>query len=408
MTYFLKFFPATGRLVSLDKVSPGMPTVFDTDAPMLYTPPANVFSGSISIPARSVSSSGVDGAQNILDTTAEYYVGTPNIPSANIIRGLISFDGVTWRNAVGSHIKELDAVGITISPQTDTIGKQFLATMQTFTPLVNALGHVVIQERVVMRARDPGSPPGIMKTIPAFTLHYRIIADFWWGNTLVVPHPDVSHIVSQGVGTQYVPLTVMNGLYAYPGQRRLVLVIESAESAPAPSSVTIDGGAATIHSSVVSGVLRITVASRVLNGPGGVSVPIVLNGSVPVNSVVSAFIVRHTSFATPTFSSATVASGNSISKSITVPDGKECLVVCSKYGSAGSPNDLVSTWANASKLYDYKLSSYYIGSGSGPTAWHTAAETSAAIVEAGTGTVTVQTSWNGAAGPLLMLAVMFG
>ena len=153
MVGYLNYSGSTGRFLAVDKSAPGNPAMFDTDAGMLYTPTsANVFSGSIAIPARSASSSGIDGSQNIVDLTAEYFIGAPNIMSANIVRGLISYDGALWKKADGTHVKELDAIGLTLKPQTDSTGKAFLGTMQTFTPMINNLGHLVISECTIIRA----------------------------------------------------------------------------------------------------------------------------------------------------------------------------------------------------------------------------------------------------------------
>lgn len=324
----LKFYPATGRFLATDAATAA--TMFDTDTPSLYTPPANVFSGSASIPARSATSAGFDGVQETVDLTADYYVGAPNIASANIVRGLISYDGSLWRQAYGSHLKEMDGVANTTFPQTDNVSKLYLTTLQTFTPMVNNLGHVVIRERTIIRQQDPGSPPAITRTLPAFTLQYRLVSDFWWGNPIVTPRSDIQFVGLRGdqfYGTTNITLTSVNIGYAYPGRRVICYVGANITSA------TIGGVAATIHQTAGGA----TWISAVV--PTGESVTFTAVSASTLNGIVQVFTMAARGLTGTITTAKATSATNSVTLTPTV--GSSQAAVLFAFGTS------TYTWTNA-------------------------------------------------------------
>lgn len=383
----IQYIDALGRIIVNDEAALGSPTIFDTADGSLFADPADYFTGSITLPSRSASSGGVDGTQDIIDLTAEYFVGTPSAPSSNIVLGQFRRSTDTfWRSAWGTHVLNLDGVGITTVPQTDTTSLTYLASLRAVTPIINPLGHVAFRERTIIRPRDPGSPPAITKTFAALTLEYRLFAGAWWGNAYLPPSPDARF----GGASQYStanPATGTLGIgYEYPGRTVMAAVIS--RGGGAVSSGTLSGSAVAVHDNQVSGGLRMTFASAAV-ASGTTSAASVTFASSPTESFLVPFVIRPAVVGSPTVSKTAVASGTSISLSITVGADKAAVVMV-----AALTGSITVTWTNAVS----EPSASFVGS---------SLSLHAAVVAAGAGSVTVTATLSGSASNIVMMAAVF-
>jgi hypothetical protein len=387
----LQYIDADGRIVCRDPATPGNPIILDTDDGNLFVDAADYFSGSVSLPARSVSSSGVDGTQNVVDRTAEYYVGTPSSPSANIALGQFrEGSDEFWRTAHGSHILDFDGVGATTVPQTDLVSLNHLATVRAVTPLINPLGHLVIRERTIIRPRDPGSPPTITKTLAAVTLNYRLFCGSWWGNPFQVPRADADlRFFQQFNGTDNSFSSSVDVGYPYPGRTLLVLV-QTPFSAPSVTSVIVGGVAATILGNVNTANTRITLAE--IADAVGTTKTITTNLSSSITGCyVHVFGVRSLTGDAPILYSAATASGSSIS--VPIPETENATAVVAVVKRAGDIS--APTWTNADQA------NYFTTFLSG-----TNIALSVAIMPVINGSDVVA-SWGGAAGQIGMIAAVY-
>lgn len=383
----LKYVDATGRIYLTDDSVGGSPTIFDTDDGLLNADPADWFSGSVTLPSLSASSSGASGSRSFIDRVAEYYIGTPSTPNANIALGQFRKSGATfYKSAHGSHILDMDAAGNTMIPQTDLVGQRYLTTVRQVTPMINNLGHLVFRERTVMRARDPGSPPSITLTLPAVTLEYNLFCGAWWGNAYLPPSPDARF----GGASQYStanPATGTLGIgYEYPGRTVMAAVIS--RGGGAVSSGTLSGSAVAVHDNQVSGGLRMTFASAAV-ASGTTSAASVTFASSPTESFLVPFVIRPAVVGSPTVSKTAVASGTSISLSITVGADKAAVVMV-----AALTGSITVTWTNAVS----EPSASFVGS---------SLSLHAAVVAAGAGSVTVTATLSGSASNIVMMAAVF-
>lgn len=175
-----KYLPATGRMYITDPTVAGSPIIFDTDDGLLCVHPDDVKIGSFVLPARSASSTGINGSRTDVDVNTNHLIGSVK-NGATVVRGMLRtvwasgpnpLDSL-WRSASGSHLDFMAAVGYSISPQTGT-GNFFVAGMGFYTFLVSG-GSLYLNERLVIRAQDPGGPPAIYQTRPQCTVHYRLL-----------------------------------------------------------------------------------------------------------------------------------------------------------------------------------------------------------------------------------------
>lgn len=386
----LQYIDADGRLILRDRATAGHPILLDTDDGNLFVDPADYFSGSISLPARSASSSGVSGPQGRLDLTAEYYVATPSSPSANIVLGQMrrSTDAA-WRSAWGTRILDFDAVGNTFVPQTDLVSQNYLATVRAVTPLINPLGHLVLRERTIIRPRDPGSPPTITKTLPALTLDYRLFCGGWWGNPFQAPRADANLTFGGAVGfvSSTLSIPVFVG-YPYPG-RRVGVVIQNALNAPNPTAFSVGATPLVIHGTVATANTRTTIASAVIET--GENFTLTVNNYASTGQVnVYVYAVRSLTGDPPTIYTTSTASGVSTNLSLPESEAAVALIFSTRNGS----NNATCDWSGATETADQVAGNFANG------------QASTAIIE-GLGAVDVTSTWSGAAAQISMLAAVF-
>lgn len=386
----IQYIDSAGRIVVRDGATVGFPFVLDTDDGNLFADPADYFSGSVNLPARSATSSGINGTQGIVDLTAEYFVGTPAAPSSNIVLGQLKKSTHTaWRSAWGTHILDFDGVGNTMVPQTDLVSQTYLGSVRAVTPLINPLGHLVIRERTIIRPRDPGSPPSITKTFAALTLDFRLFCGLWWGNPFELPRADASLTWGgpQGFTSTTLSQTISAG-YPYPG-RRIVVVIQNALNSPYPTSVSIGGVPAVIHGTTATASTRITIASAIVET--GESLALVVTNYASTGMVcVYAYAVRSLTGNAPIVTTTATASGTSTNLSLSANPAATALIFSARNGS----NSQTCVWGNATEILDQVSGNFPNG------------QVSTAILE-GVPAVNVSSTWTGAAGQISMLAAVF-
>ena len=184
----LRYFPITGRLVLSDDLQDPPHVIFDTDDAFLCVKPSDVKIGSQIVPARTASSQGVDGSQIVVDVETTYFLAQIDIPGAKVVRGMMrtTWDSNPepadnlWRQASGTHLDILDGVSTTQVPQSDLSGYDRVATMGGYTFEVTGFGSLILRERIVMRARDPGSPPTTFnRARRQATISFRLLIGFF-------------------------------------------------------------------------------------------------------------------------------------------------------------------------------------------------------------------------------------
>ncbi len=367
----------------------GNPVVFDTDDGNLFVDPADYFSGSLVLPSRSASSSGVDGTQNVRDVVAEYYIGTLSAPSANIVLGQMkqSTDNA-WRSAWGSHILDFDGVGQTMVPQTDLVSQTYLATVRAITPLINPLGHLVLRERTVIRPRDPGSPSTITKTLPSVTINYRLFCGSWWGNPFQLPRADAD----LRAGGPWVALNPnysrsLDVGYAYQG-RRIVVVVQNPLNTANPTSVSIGGVSAAIHGTIATANTRTTIASAIVET--GETLTINVNNFASSGQAgVYVYAVRSLTRDPPSIYTAATAVGTNLTLNLPQDLAATAIVLSTRNGSSGQ----TCSWAGAVKIFDEPFSNL-------------SGQASAALLEGVPGG-DVTAAWTGANAQINILAAVF-
>lgn len=287
----------TGRLVMTDNAADPIKVIFDTqDEQMLSVSPDDVHVGSKSLPIRTASSEGVNGAQIVVDYEQEYYLATLDIPGANVVRGMmrVTWDSDPepadnlWRQAGGTNIDLMDGVSLTTVPQSDLGGYNRVAAISGYTIYVNALGELTLNERLVMRARDRGSPPAGYRYRRPCTISFRLLVGCFLG---------ADYSVKPGVVYRGYTLNSGSASYSFPMYfgaaftgRRCVVIVDTLTAAN-PTSVTIGGVAATIHHSATFASRGYCVASAIVNSGEDLTVAISFGASR--NCFVTAYSAKH-------------------------------------------------------------------------------------------------------------------
>lgn len=325
----LRYFPVTGRLVLSDDTQVPPRVIFDTDDAFLAVAPDDVVVGSQVVPARTASSQGVDGDQIVVDVETTYLLAQIDIPGAKVVRGMMrsTWDSNPepadnlWRQASGTHLDILDGVSQTTKPQSDLSGYNRVATMGGYTFEVDALGNLLLRERIVMRARDRGSPPqSNNRARRQATISFRLLIGFFLnqGDLGAIPRAAPLDALQMGgtllSGTR--SATCLAG-YGFAG-RRLVAVIH-ARSAAVPTSVTIGGVTATKRGSdfdqAVNGVT--TVWDAVVETGTTVSVVATRGSNFAGYPGVELHGVRNIS-GSPTVTGTTENSANTLTHNVTI------------------------------------------------------------------------------------------
>lgn len=314
----LRYFPITGRLVMTDDPA-GTHVILDTDEDMLCVKPADVETGSIVVPARTASSTGVDGTRTVVDTQVDYYIATLDIPGANIVRGMMRVTWASnpepadnlWRQASGTHLDILDGVQFTTKPQSDTAGYDRVATLGGYTFYVNALGHLILRERIVMRARDPGNPgTSFNRARQQATVSFRLLVGFFLNSDFTqkagleyVGGSYQVYLTSISLSQANVPLG-----YSFPGRRLVFLVTSYSNLGTATrtlTGLTVNGNGVTIHDSVQgtggSNNNAIAIASIGYEGPTRGTVNLSFNSN-PTRAYLEIYLWRSRTGNAPTVS----------------------------------------------------------------------------------------------------------
>ena len=404
----LNYFWLTGRLLLTDDTVVGQPVLLDTDDAFLCVKPSDVEIGSVSVPARTASSQGADGTQTVVDIEKDYYCATLEIPNPRIVRGMmrITWDSNPepadnlWRQASGTHLDILDGVSQTAIPQSDISGYARVATMGGYTFFLNDLNHLVLRERIVARARDPGNPGTTYnRARRAATVSYRLLCGFFLKDDFTLKS-----------GTDYRAYVAWNNVFSgtmshdfgYPFTGRRVGVIVHGFQGILPSSVVIGGLTATRDAYHVNGSAVVAIYSVVI--PTGTNLTIVVNGYPNGHwfGVQSFVVLPRAGTITPYTGT---QSGNSISTDVNL-GATEALVAgaTSKTTPFTSPGDSdddypVCAWTNAEATGAGTVSANY--------GTLRAEMVAAAKVRAGAGEITVSASW-GTTGTLALVAVKYG
>lgn len=331
----LQYFPLTGRILLDDT---GGHVIFDSDDEMLSVLPDDVKTGSQIVPARTAYSSGVDGTQVVVDIEQDYFLAYLDLPGAYVVRGMMRSTWASnpepadnlWRQASGTHLDIIDGVGLTYVPQTDLVGLNFVASIGGYTLFVNELGHLVLRERIVMRARDPGGPPAqYNRAREQATISFRLLIGFFLGADFSARRGIRYDKTWSGVTsiTHDFPFG-----YAFTGRRCVVVVTSTSASQP---SITIGGVAATVHGHVAGGGGSITVASRVVDT--GSPLTVVVSGAT---GYAWAFSASETT--TPVVTTATAASASSVSVGINASNAATLVMAMGSVGAAST-----ISWAGA-------------------------------------------------------------
>lgn len=318
----LGYFPITGRLVVQDDTQIPPHVIFDTDEPFLAVKPSDVKVGSQVVPARTASSQGVDGNQVVVDIERTYYLAQIDIPGAKVVRGMMRSTWASnpepgndlWRQASGTHLDILDGVSQTMVPQSDLGGYNMVATMGGYTFEVDGIGNLILRERVVARARDPGSPGTTFnRARRQATIGFRLLVGFFLDQNFT-PAPTAAALDGKSISSS----GSMSAGYGFAG-RRLVAIVHGS----VPPSVTIGGVAAVKRSgNIVNGTDgRTTVWDAVV--PTGETVTVSLGG---VGGYVELFGVANVSGTPPTVTSNTSGASNTVSLNVDVGAGEVAIV----------------------------------------------------------------------------------
>lgn len=280
----IEYFYLTGRIVLDDD---GAHVVFDSDDEMLSVHPDDVMTESSTVPQYVAYSEGVDGDQIVVDIERDYPVAAVSTPGAKVVRGLLKVVRSTdpgptdniWVQAGGTHIDVIDGVSVTTVPQSDLSGYDRVAVISGYTLYVNDAGVLMLKERVVMRARDRGSPPAGYRYRRDATIEFRLLIGFFLGADFSAK-PAIGWVGAEGsIGSA----TQFNGTIdfgpPFPGRRLFVGVIVW-NAATAISSVTIGGAAATVHSQAFTGYGSANIASVASTSGSSISVNVTMASSI--------------------------------------------------------------------------------------------------------------------------------
>lgn len=355
----IEYFPVSGRILLTDNDAH---VVFDSDHEFLSAHPNDFKTGSQVVPARVASSTGVNGTQTVVDIDTEYALATLEVPGAFVVRGMMrSTAGINpepigvnnlWRQATGTHIDILDGVSLTTVPQDDIYGFNRVATMGGYTLYINAIGHLVLRERLVMRSRDSGNPPGnINRSRQASTIEFRILVGFFLGAEFV-PRPGMTFTDVGGTSVAASFSAPMNFGLPFAG-RRCVVATWHTNGSNAATGCTIGGVAATSH--MVSG--QMSFFSREVSDAALVPVEISFAG----NGIyaVYAYAARITS--SNSYVSAVTETAATLSAPLVCTPNQVAVSLC-----RSSYPDVIMTWGSADYRYHGSnlLSQFTTGSSS--------------------------------------------
>lgn len=375
----LQYFPVSGRLIISDDAR-GAHVIFDTDDSFLCVNPSDVKIGSQVVPARTASSQGVDGAQTVVDVETTYLLAQIAIPGAKVVRGMMrsTWDSNPepadnlWRQASGTHLDVIDGVQATQVPQSDTGGYARVATMGGYTFEVDDLGNLILRERLVARARDPGSPGTTFnRSRRQATISFRLLIGFFLDQDFA-PHP-VASVLGYGdmTGSGSSWATSIQAGHGFSG-RRLVAVCHAGT---APSSVTIGGVTATKRSgNILTGTSAVATVWDALV-PNGTMVTVTANTS----QVVDLFGVANVSNVPPVVTSAVSGAANTISLGVSVGSGEVAVLTAGLPQSqwVGMPIRLLNLTG-----CEWRTAHYNFAIGAG-------------LIREGTGSTTVTGTWSG-------------
>lgn len=291
----LHYFPITGRLVMTDDTA-GAHLIFDSDDSFLCVHPSDFRTGSQVVPARTASSQGVDGSQVVVDTEVDYFLASIAIPGARIVRGMmrVTWDSSpepgdnVWRQASGTHLDILDGVSVTGKPQSDLGGYNRVATLGGYTFLVDEVGNLILRERLVMRARDPGGPPtSFNRARQQATISFRLLIGFFLRQDWSVK-PGLAHVDTQRAAAGVSTTKTITGMpcgFAFTGRLVIVVaraIINGGGNTPIATSATIGGVTATIHGGVagINAGGSLTIASAVVPSATSVDVAFTYASSI--------------------------------------------------------------------------------------------------------------------------------
>lgn len=346
----LRYFPIAGRLIMTDDTDSAH-VIFDTDEPFLCVKPQDFVAGSVVVPARTATSSGVDGNQTVVDIERTYLLATIDIPGAKVVRGMMRSTWSSnpepghaiWRQATGTHLDILDGVNSTQVPQSDTGGYARVATMGGYTFEVNGLNQLVMRERIVMRARDPGGPPTTFNRARSqATIQFRLLVGFFLDQDFT-PRPigDFVHSDGRSIADPANAQSFGGCNFGFPfaGRRLVAFVHRGNQSSTGATSVTIGGVAAGNHGQVAIGGQFVTqVWSAVV--PSGASGTVTITnssgwpgGTIVLDLALELYAVGGT-VGGPVITSGTSA-GTTASCNVNVTDGHIALVASHYTGVGG-------------------------------------------------------------------------
>lgn len=391
----LRYFPITGRLVLTDDTQAPPYVIFDTDEPFLCCKPTDVIIDSQEVPARTASSQGVDGTQSVVDIERVYHLAQIDIPGAKVVRGMMRVtwasnpepaDGL-WRQASGTHLDILDGVSQTRVPQSDTSGYNRVATMGGYTLYVDDLNNLIMRERIVMRARDPGGPPTTFnRARQAATVHFRLLVGFFLDQDFS-PHPAVDLMdtdnFAQTSPSNPISFNLSAG-FAFPGRRLIAITYHT--STDSPTSVTIGGVAAANRATIAVGNGRMTVWDATVPTGTTVAVNLTRSGGWGANELVDVELYAAGNVTgAPTVTNNVAGSGTSISQSVSVGANQVAIVGAMCPSSAVSGGDIGFLQMNNVMQRSTRNLGFSTPGGSG-------------VIPRGSGTVNASAFWSGPAG----------
>lgn len=357
----LRYFPIEGRLIFTDDTEEPPHVVFDTDDAMLCVKPDHFFAGSQVVPARTASSSGVNGTQTVVDVETDYYIATIDIPGTKVVRGMIrtTWDSNPepadnlWRQASGSHLDLIDGVNVTSVPQDDLAGYNRVASIGAYTFYVNDLNHLVLKERLVVRCRDSGNPPTNYNRIRReCTVSFRLLVGFFLQSDFVQrPGATIRAVRSSDTNATALNFTVNPG-YDFTGRRMLGLVYGArtgTSTGQAPTSVRVIGAADSVLGGI-SGVsgnqCSITLAERVFSGSSDGTIGATWSNNVDYFGY-HLLALGNLTNATPTIVTNSANGASSVSVTFSLAPNQYAIVGAVNRASGAHP---ICTWTNAVKL----------------------------------------------------------
>jgi hypothetical protein len=373
----LRYFPLEGRLILSDDTTEPPHVIFDTDDAMLCVKPDHFFEGSEVVPARTASSSGVNGLQTVVDVETDYYIATIDIPGTKVVRGMIRTTWASnpepadnlWRQASGTHLDLLDGVNLTAVPQDDLAGYTRVATLGAYTFYVDDLNHLMLKERLVVRCRDSGNPPtNFNRARQECTVSFRLLVGFFLQSDFTA-RPGIALRGARSSGRNLFDGSLVSALISSPNVslgvgvgpdftgRRLLHVVcgirGGSNNGSQPNLFPVSGGwssgGTTLGSVTGSSGNQCSICLResVQSGTGALSVtanwPNTQNLCLCLRTS-----ARNYTNATPTIETATVNGGAAASVTLDMAPNRYALVcsVC----RAASGDHPVCTWDNAVAL----------------------------------------------------------